>query len=165
VREVTVKSEFHGHVGLRVSDLDRSVAFYGEAFGTRPGYEPGETSGHLIEEVFGLQATRFRFVHLLFPSGDGAVEPLEVTPAEDPPPGPLDTAGSVSHFAIYVDDIDECRERIQKAGGRLLSDPRPSPAGVDRWFFFCSDPDGHLIEVMNYRLSDTLASRRAEQQG
>lgn len=115
----------HGlsHISLAVSDLDRTLRFYEQAFGVKE-YVRDEQS-----------------IQVLGP-GDTDVLAFE-----------LDTenagrTGGVRHFGFrLVDaaDIDRAVDEVERAGGRLL---RRGDFGSREYpFAYVADPDGYEIEL------------------
>ncbi|MFT4541968.1 MAG: lactoylglutathione lyase [Planctomycetota bacterium] len=108
------------HVGLHVTDVERSVAFYRDVMGfealARPDFDfPGAWfalgSGQL--HLIGKRA-----------SGDGRFKEC--------------------HYSIMVDAIDDFVARFQELGLEHRG-PKSRPDGVIQVFLL--DPDGHEIEL------------------
>jgi catechol 2,3-dioxygenase len=113
-----------GHVHLKVSDLDRSEAFYREALGLE-----------VTERVGGS------FVFMSFGSSHHhlALQGHSDLPAANP------EALGLYHFAIEVDDevaLGRAVDRIRDAG----IDFAAVDHGISKSVYF-SDPDGHGVEV------------------
>lgn len=121
------------HVGLVVSDLDRSRRFYGEALG--------------LEEV--PRPPNFTFAGAWFRSGDHEIHLLAEADTtgragvEDPGPGAA--FGLSSHIALEVDDLDRACARLAQAQVSLIGGPMPRGDGVTQVFF--RDPDGYVLEL------------------
>jgi lactoylglutathione lyase len=125
------------HVGLTVTDIDRSAAWYRGALGLelRLSFElPGGARGAMLR------------------SGAGAgVELFQVPDAETgisfaDPPAAMRTAG-FGHVAFETDDLDAAFVRAIEAGATEVWAPRQSPE-PDRRMAFIHDPDGNLIELI-----------------
>lgn len=116
------------HVGIIVSDLDRSKAFY-SALGFTPGVE------HVSEDK------TISFMRL------GALE-LELFAYAEPVPAPQATARVLGfrHLALETHDIDAAFRELREAGV-LPKDAaiRELPQGWRLLFF--NDPDGVEIEI------------------
>lgn len=119
------------HSMIRVLELDRSVAFYREAFGLE------------IADRFDFDT--FTLVYLRNAEADFEVE-LTLNKGRTEA---YDLGDGYGHVAFAVDDLDAEHGRIGQAG---LS-PNPikefhRDGGLMARFFFVSDPDGYKIEVL-----------------
>ena len=119
------------HIGIRVHNLERSVAFYALL-----GFE--KTAGPIGPEPVAI---------LMHPSG------LEVNlvlnaPSADAPNILMDVADKhpgITHFALLCDDILAARDRLAEAGISLSGGPirfGPLAQGI-----FVRDPDRNVIEL------------------
>ena len=97
-------------------------AFYGGVLGLEEKQLPGAFAGRPI---------------VWFDAGDGEYE-LHFLPEDSPA-----DSGTARHFCLEVDDLDECRRRLEGAGCET-GDPTPI-SGRPR--FTCRDPFGNLIEL------------------
>ena len=120
------------HVGLPVSDLDLSVAWYREALGlTHEGRR--RCAGGV---AFMVAATGERLELL-------AVDPQN-SAWDDPI---LALRAGVGHTAWMVDDLDAAHARAVEAGGRSVWTARDTPEpGLGT--AFVADPDGNLVELL-----------------
>lgn len=121
------------HVGLPVSDLDRSVAWYGDALGLT------------LETGTGVPG---RVAVMGAPAG-GRLEliAVEVEPSHWDEPIAALRAG-VPHTAWTVGDIDAAHARAVKAGGRSVWTPCDTRKPGLR-IAFVADPDGNLVELLS----------------
>jgi catechol 2,3-dioxygenase-like lactoylglutathione lyase family enzyme len=114
---------------LVVSDLDRSVAWYGDVLGAELFREYGGSSA-----VF-----RFGTAWLLIVTGGGPTEDKPDVTFEPP------DARSVSHsVTIRVADCRAIYDRLVARGAEFLTPPYDWGHEI-RCFF--RDPDGHLFEI------------------
>jgi catechol 2,3-dioxygenase-like lactoylglutathione lyase family enzyme len=125
------------HVGMRVRDLDRSIAWYRDALGFNllRSYEMLEKTGRvafLINDV-GEQLELF------------ALNEFETTPGWTHPTAALSRGHA--HFALYVDDIEAAFARAVGARARVLWKPRFAPP-LDTHTAYIADPDNNLIEFV-----------------
>jgi len=119
---------------LVISDLDRSVAFYRDVLGAE-----------LVREYGGSSAVfSFAGAWLLLVTGGGPTEDKPTVTFEVP--ADLD---QVSHaMTIRVPDGMAAYETLRERGAGFLTPPVISEWEV-RGFF--RDPDGHLIEISEFR--------------
>ncbi len=138
------------HVGLTVSDLERSLGFYRDLLGL-PVRERDEASGGQVESITGVSGTRVRIADLDFGSG----RTLELTQYLSPPgdavrPRPVDS-GHV-HVGIEVDNVDAVYGRLVGAGIVTRSKPTELRDAGPFWtgakVFHALDPDGVTVELV-----------------
>jgi glyoxylase I family protein len=123
------------HVGVSVSDLDRSVAFYVQNFGfhcERLIDLPDHGRVALLRRA-GFAIEMFAFAGAL------PLPPDRRTPTTD-----LQTVG-VKHFALQADDIIGAAAFLRRRGVEFISDVTMGVRGLRR--FFVRDPDGVAIEI------------------
>jgi lactoylglutathione lyase len=114
----------------RVSDLDRSLAFYRTVGYTELATVPFDDGSSLVWlKLPGESAVSLELVHR-------------------PAAGPVDTGG-FKHFAIEVESLSDTIERLTEAG--LEPGPVEYPGGPDgpetSWLI---DPDGYRIELVEW---------------
>lgn len=119
------------HFGLRVSDLQQSLAFY-----TAIGYElVGEVPETPLGHLSMLKLARDEFVTLEL--------------VHDPVGGAVQTGGGLSHFVIQVDALDSAVSELASRG--IASSGERSPDGTQEprtaWI---TDPDGRRIELVQW---------------
>jgi len=137
------------HVGICVSDLERSLRFYCEALGfvAVDAHDVGDTFARLME----LEHVELRSQFIRGANG----ERLELLSFRTPPiegdrrRRPLNRLG-LTHLCFRVCDIDEVAERIRQLGGEVHDHTRTvlGVSGEAPEFVYCSDPDGVRIELM-----------------
>lgn len=115
---------------LRVSDLERSLAFYITVGYVNLGTVPFDDGSSLV--WLRLPAEKSVSLELVHRPADGPVE-----------------VGSFQHFAIEVDSLAETLDRLTAAG---LQPGEPElPGGADgpktSWLI---DPDGYRIELVEW---------------
>jgi lactoylglutathione lyase len=118
------------HVGLRVADLERSVAFY-----TSIGYEVlGDVSGTGLGDLTMLKLPDDEFValELVHDPNDSRVEPR-----------------GFSHLVIHVDDLHATVGRLA-ARGVYAEEPGSPDGSEDFWTAWVTDPDGYRIELVQW---------------
>jgi catechol 2,3-dioxygenase-like lactoylglutathione lyase family enzyme len=140
------------HVGMTVSDIDRTTKYY-EALGfVRSFEEPHDFDTDWIKAMTKMPDAHVKIQMLKF---DGVVlELLEyVKPAGVNQAGmPTSNPGS-AHVAIGVDDLIAEHARLVKAGIKFRSDPviiLEGPfAGVKA--VYAEDPDGYTVEFLEWK--------------
>ena len=136
------------HVGLVVSDLERSRHFYAEALGLEEVPRPAN---------FTFAGAWFRFgddeLHLL-------VEADTTGGAGQADAGAGAAFGLTHHIAFEVDDLEAACKRLDDAGVELTGGPMPRGDGVTQVFFL--DPDGYVLELFQWTGEDQSAAPKRE---
>ncbi|WP_158938473.1 VOC family protein [Burkholderia sp. S171] len=120
------------HLMIRVESLDRSIAFYQDAFGMRESQR--------------LDFDTFTLVYLRDPESGAEIE-LTLNKGTTTP---YTHGTGYGHVAFAVDDIEAFRERLLNQGmqpGDLKS--LTHDGAIAARFFFITDPDGYKIEVLS----------------
>lgn len=109
------------HVALHVSDVSRSIDFYGKKLGFRPLKRPDfEFPGAWFELGHGQQ------LHLI---GGRSAE--------------VYSSNRGNHFALEVKSIHQTADFLLEQGVQFIG-PKVRPDGA--WQIFTIDPDGHFVE-------------------
>ncbi len=141
------------HVGINVTDMDRSVRFY-ELVGFRllerkPVETPSLGPAFMVDGGDRLQFAHMRMgesedeamldlIQWINPPSAGRAEPSLIHPG-------------LCRFSILCDDVDAEYERLSDAGVHFLQPPHVvRPEGADRgWkLLFAQDPDGTLFHYV-----------------
>jgi len=125
------------HVAVVVPDLEAAAAAYRDTLGARVS-QPVDLPEHGVTTVFvELPNTKIELLHPLGPDSPIAAF-LERNPA-----------GAMHHLCYEVDDIRAARERLARAGARVLGDgePKPGAHGKPVVFLHPRDFSGTLIEL------------------
>lgn len=141
-------------IGMTVSDLDASVAFFRDVLTFTPEGR-WEQSGRDTELLTGVFGARTRTARLRL--GEEVVELTEFL-APRGRPYPEDTRGNdqwFQHLAVIVSDIDVAYARLRahrvthgSTGPQRLPDWNPSAGGIRAFYF--RDPDGHFLEILQF---------------
>lgn len=128
------------HVGLVVSDLERSRRFYAGALGLEEVPRPPN---------FTFDGAWFRFggteLHLLAEEHTtGGAGPGDA--------GEGATRGLTTHLAFQVEDLAAACARLADHGVALTGGPMPRGDGYDQVFFL--DPDGYVLELFEHTGAD-----------
>jgi catechol 2,3-dioxygenase-like lactoylglutathione lyase family enzyme len=139
-------------IGMTVSDMDRSVAFYTRVLDFEPVSDV-EVKGESYEELFDVFPVRMRVVRLRL--GRETIELTEyLTPRGRP--APVDAQSNdrwFQHMAIVVHDMDAAYRRVREhhvthvsPEPQRLPDWNPQAGGIRAFYF--RDPDGHPLELI-----------------
>lgn len=135
------------HVGISVSNLDRSLAFYRDVLGMEVVIA-APFGGEKYEKVLDLEGTRGRAALLQLKGTEMRVELFEF---DSPTPRPVDPVRPVcdhgiTHFALSVEDIHSEYRRLLAAGVPFHCPPVMfSPIA---WATYARDPDGNVFELL-----------------
>jgi len=141
-------------VGMTVSDLDRSIAFFTEVLDFERLAET-EVWGGPYERLQGVFGLRMRVARLRL--GDEQVELTEyLAPRGRPiPPDAHSNDRSFQHIAIVVSDMEAAYRRLRQhrvahaSTGPQTLPPYLGAAGGIQAFYF-KDLDGHALEVLAF---------------
>lgn len=141
-----IRSTLH-HLGIVVADLDRSIEFYGQAFGLVP-VDRAVFSGEELSAVVGVPNATLEYA---FMSGENVL--VELIEYKSPPGRPYDRANNdtgTGHLCFVVDDIDETYARLLELGATASSTVQTAP-DIEPFnglrYAYCRDPDGITIEL------------------
>jgi catechol 2,3-dioxygenase-like lactoylglutathione lyase family enzyme len=135
------------HVGLCVSDLERSLRFYCEGLGFRE-VSALELAGEPAATLLELPGVVLRARYL---ERDGAVVELLHYPAPgargEGKPRPMNDLG-LTHLSFRVSDLDASLARLVALGGIPLAHTRVENPQLGMRAIFLGDPDGTRIELV-----------------
>lgn len=152
--DARVEVQAVGPIGMTVSDMERSVAFYSRALGFEKVSDI-EVAGSEYERLTGVFGVRMRVVRMKL--GDEQIELSEFR-APRGRPIPADSASNdrwFQHIAIIVSDMDHAyawlrANHVEHAspGPQRLPDWNPKAGGIRAFYF--KDPDGHPLEILQF---------------
>jgi lactoylglutathione lyase len=123
------------HTMLRVTDIDKSIAFYTEVMGMKLMRKQDYPAGRFTLAFVGYQ-----------PETEAAV--IELTHNWDTDAYTLGDA--FGHIAVQVDDAYAACESVKKRGGLVSREAGPMKGGTSV-IAFVQDPDGYKIELVERR--------------
>jgi len=140
-------------IGMTVSDMDRSVAFYSDVLAFKK-ISDVEVDGDEYDRLWGVFGLRARVVRMRL--GEQKLELIQFLSPPDIRSIPVPSYSNdlwFQHFAIVVRDMDEAWAQLRKHHVRQIS-PRPqtipksneAAAGIRAIKF--RDPDGHNLELL-----------------
>jgi catechol 2,3-dioxygenase-like lactoylglutathione lyase family enzyme len=143
-----------GPIGITVSNVERSVAFYTRVLGFEQ-VSDAEVTGEDYERLQGVFGLRLKVIRLRL--GDEALDLMEyLTPRGRPIPADSRSHDRwFQHVAIVVSDMDRAYARLREhrvehasPAPQRLPDWNPVAGGVRAFYF--KDPDGHPLEILSF---------------
>ena len=140
-------------IGMTVSDMDRSVAFYSDVLAFKP-ISDVEVAGPEYDQLWGIFGVRARVVKMQL--GEQQLELTQYVAPPDVRPIPVPSYCNdlwFQHFAIVVRDMEAAWAQLRKHHVRQIS-PRPqtipisNPAAAGIKAIKFRDPDGHNLELL-----------------
>jgi catechol 2,3-dioxygenase-like lactoylglutathione lyase family enzyme len=136
------------HVGICVTDLDRSLRFWCDGLGFETTMVPPVGSEWADALEIGGEV---KFTAHFIKKGGFEFELLHYeTPGVHGTPSASRNQLGFTHFAVDVDDLDGAVEHLLSCGGTLLAATRTKlgdgPGAVE--LVFMADPDGVRVELM-----------------
>jgi len=116
------------HTRMRVSDMDRTIAFYTDVLGLE-----------VLE-----RKTSPRGSHLAFLRVPNSEELIEL--CSFPASGPVHVQEDLVHLAFQVESLDDTIASLHKKGIRVTDGPTTTSSGSR--FIFIDAPDGYEVELI-----------------
>ncbi|MHC3438740.1 VOC family protein [Natrialbaceae archaeon A-gly3] len=130
------------HVGITVSNLERTLEFYRDVLGLEV-LDRFAVAGEAFADAVGVDGAAGTFAHL--EGGGVRIELVEYDPdGKDGRAEAINQPGA-THVGFAVSDLDEFYEDLP-AGVETISEPRTTASGTRICFLL--DPEGNLIEVL-----------------
>ncbi len=138
-----MKSLYIEHIGIAVSDLEKSIDLYEKILGVRC-YKTEEVPDQKVRTAF-------------FIIGQTKIELLETTDPEGPVGRFIDRKGEgLHHIAVAVDDIEATLRSAEENDLRLIDTcPRKGADGLDIAFLHPGSASGVLIEFCQHKQSNS----------
>lgn len=136
-------------VGLNVRDLPKMRAFYETVLGLVFVNEIRVSAAKARQAALSNQA----YVVVRLQASGG--ERLKLLAPESPPkavaqpPLILDQPGS-SYITFIIDDIRTACSRVRAHGLSFMTGPEPVEVRPGTWLAFLRDPEGHIVELVQY---------------
>ncbi|SNZ15783.1 Catechol 2,3-dioxygenase [Terribacillus aidingensis] len=152
------------HIGLTVSDLNAAVNFYKEVLGFRiiaGPFDMKPEAGDMTQDLQGEQVKHIRNVHMSAANQVGIelfefIEPKTNGKTERHPWDP-----GMFHLCVVAEDGDVHRlaKKIEKTGGKVISQFWPLNEDSNYYLVYCQDPFGNIIEVYSHSTEQIFANR------
>jgi catechol 2,3-dioxygenase-like lactoylglutathione lyase family enzyme len=138
------------HICVRVENMDRSVAFYRDAFGARVATLPFLIDGEVAEGIMdGPEGVAFRTSILAF--DEGGIELFEFVKPQPATDHTHLIQRHIMHVGFQVDDVAIAVERVVRAGGRQVWPDIKDFDGLQ--MTYVADPDNTIIELVNQTMT------------
>ena len=137
------------HVGIVVSDMEKSLKFYRDLLGLKVKSLEDE-EGEFLDNMLAHENVKNKVAKLYAKNGNALIELIDSRSYANKKDRDFFTIGA-SHFAFTVDDLEKTYDYLVKNGVKFTAPPQQTP---DRFakVTFCEDPDGtpiELVEVIN----------------
>ena len=150
------------HIALHVTDMEESLRFYKECLGLHQIFELKNDNNK--DWLIYLKICDYQFIELFYGAKQKRVIPWPVDGQEiTPEQSEVIDHEICTHFCLQVKDIFEMAQRIKDFGYKIVL-IEPTKGKDNNYECFTQDPDGNLIEFMQYtedalQLKDYLEDR------
>jgi glyoxylase I family protein len=136
------------HIGVTITDVERSLKFYVDALGFKI-HKIADESGECIDNFSKLKDIDVKTIKMVDPNNN-ILELLHYRSHPEKPHNNRERRLSeigCSHFALTVEDLDGLYERLIGQGIEFNYPIQRSPDNRVK-IAFCQDPDGTYIELV-----------------
>ena len=134
------------HIGVCVSDMERSKRFYCDVLGFRFVREL-RLEGEPCDTLLRLRDVK---IHLVYIERDGfQLELLHYSSPASPKPAPPHAMNDLgfTHLSLLVPNLDEATAKLEAAGVEVMRSTLVR-VGENGGAVFARDPDGLLVELV-----------------
>ena len=134
------------HIGIPVSDMERSLEFYQEILGLERVFV-AEGEGPEVSEAVGVPDAHLKFAFLK--AGNTIVELLQYLRPQGKPYDRMNCDIGACHLSFEVDDIEEAYQSLKADGIKFNAAPLHVEEGplAGCAFAYFPDPDGFQLEI------------------
>lgn len=139
----------YGHMGMTVSDLDRSIDFYTTALGLELATTWTRTEDY-IRDLLGYPKLVLHAAILRIPGSDALLELVHYDAVERHPVTATHADPGTCHLSLFVSDLDRMVERLLNLGVELVASAVTPTAGPNEGgrAVYLVDPDGIRVELI-----------------
>ncbi len=143
------------HTNIVAQDRQKLAEFYEQVFGCLPVSPERHFSGQWLEEGTGVRSPELSSIQLHLPGvGDEGptLEIFQFSHSEGRPETRANREG-FGHIAFEVDDVPNAMREVLSHGGSAVGKvvSRDVPGVGLLTFVYVSDPEGNIIELLNWR--------------
>jgi len=138
---------FH-HTAIVVTDIERSIAFYGQHFAAVLEMQLRHVGGRDVAALHRLAEVDFDLAFLAI--GGGRLELFEFHVPRSTTDNRSASSFGLSHVAFEVDDLHARYSEMRELGVHFTAPPLELSDDTAPGFViaFCSDPDGNQVELL-----------------
>jgi len=134
------------HVGIVVSNLENSIAFYKDLLGFEIVSKTDEPS-LFIDKILGLKNSKLTTIKMR-PHEGQMLELLYFNSHQNQIINKKKLANNgLTHFALTVENLITTYNKLSDHGVEFINPPEKSPNGL-AIVAFCTDPEGNYIELV-----------------
>jgi catechol 2,3-dioxygenase-like lactoylglutathione lyase family enzyme len=135
------------HIGITVSNLERSLAFYRDLLGFKQDVAPMDASGDELSQALGVKNARLKLAVLS--RGDLLVELIEYAAPASSGKAPRPSDVGCMHMALEVEDIQKTYKELSAKGVKFNTPPQRNAEQLSwAWWCYLKDPDGISVELV-----------------
>lgn len=136
------------HVGITVSDFEKTVNWYDKMFGFKLIDEQFMTEEQVnkLTNLYGIKNMSIHLGFLRCPKG-GVIEIFEFSEKEEGQKVIWNRNG-ITHLTLDVNHVEKWYCKLREKGVSFFSEPQRT--GAVEWVFL-QDPDGNLIELIDLK--------------
>jgi len=143
------------HVGITVSDIEQSIAFYRDILGlTLVRRRPHVATGYVARQT-GYPGVQLSVASLQTHNGGPSIELAQYLNQQGEPLAAATNQPGSCHLCLVVSDLSGCHADLKTKGVEFKSEPVSITEGPNKGglVVYLRDPDGYTIELFEPPLS------------